>query len=445
MLIQADSIDYDENTGQIKASGNIYFHDFDRNEQLWAERVEYDTASEAGKFYDVRGETTPHIDARPGVLTSSSPFYFQGKWAERLKGKYILYEGFITNCKMPNPWWRLRGPKFEIEPGERAIAHRSLFLVRKMPLFYAPFFYKSLRKMPRKSGFLMPSAGNSSRRGLMFGFGYYWAINRSYDATYRFQDFTERGFAHHLDLRGKPREGTDFDAIFYGVQDRGLKLSGNQPPIKQGGLSVYVVAKSELGKGWSGRASINYLSSFTFRAGVHGIVQRGDRFGGPIGRFREQELVRLYLQRGLHAPGELPAGRVRRHRPRDRSRRQGERFGDDPKAAGGRFRRPRPQDQEGPAILVLHALHRRLAVSFAARLFIRHRAHRPLPVKRVHAPAGRGAHRHHGVALEGLSPDPELRSTGNLLRPEPDAPPTTGTTCPERTSCAIPTSLRWTW
>src|SRR5262249_26686376 len=174
-----------------------------------------------GKFYNVRGKGQPRIDARPGVLTSSSPFYFQGEWAERIGNHYLLYNGFVTNCKMPKPWWRLKGPRFDIAPDERALAYRTRFLVRKFPVSFTPFFYKSLEKVPRRSGFLPPNVANSSRLGKMLGIGYFWAINRSYDVTYLVQDYTERGFAHHFDFRGKPRAGTDFDAIFYGVPERG--------------------------------------------------------------------------------------------------------------------------------------------------------------------------------------------------------------------------------
>ena len=54
----------------------------------------------------------------------------------------------------------------------------------------------------------------------MIGAGYYWAIHRSYDLTYRTQWFTQRGFAHHADFRGKPTKDSDFDTIFYGVDDK---------------------------------------------------------------------------------------------------------------------------------------------------------------------------------------------------------------------------------
>ena len=262
--LAADEIDYDDDTGDVNARGNVVFHQYVRGEELHADRVEYNTRDETGKYFNVRGWSRTHVVARPGVLTSDNPMYFEGEWAERRHEKYFLYNGFITNCKLPNPWWTLRGPSFDIIPEERAIARNAVFRLRWMPLFITPYFYKSLEKVPRKSGFLMPNVGHSSIFGFMVGLGYFWAINRSYDLTYRFQDFTERGLAHHLDFRGKPHEGADFDAIFYGVQDNGLKES-NGTVLKQGGFSIYATGRADLGDGFYARGTIDYLSSLTFR------------------------------------------------------------------------------------------------------------------------------------------------------------------------------------
>jgi LPS-assembly protein len=278
-LLKADELDWNEETNYAEARGNVYFQHFEQGEELWADRVEYNLAEETGKFYNVRGQAPIEIDSRPGILRSDNPFYFQGKWAERLKEKYVLHDGFITNCKVPNPWWRLRGPKFDVIPNDRALAYRAVFKVRNIPLFYAPYFYKSLEREPRKSGFLTPNLGNSSRRGKMVGAGYYWAINRSYDATYRTQYFTQRGFAHTADIRGKPRAGTDFNAFLYGVSDRGLKYQdfcevpgpgGTQfvectKRRKEGGFIFSFSGRSDLKPGLYVRTEVNYLSSLNFR------------------------------------------------------------------------------------------------------------------------------------------------------------------------------------
>jgi LPS-assembly protein len=265
MLFRADEIEYDQETGDVKATGHVYFKHLVKNEQIWASRLEYNTEEEKGKFYDVIGETLPRIVVRRGVLPGNSPFHFEGEWAERIGDRYLLYNGWVTNCKLPNPWWRLKGPRFEIVPGDHATSHNSVFLLRRMPLFYTPFFYHSLAKNPRKSGFLTPNLVPRSKRGFMVGVGYYWAIARDYDLTYRIQDFTTHAFTHHVDFRAKPREGTDLDFILYGVQDRGQPQSNNAPPPTYSGLSLYAVGRSDLGHGWTARGNLNYISSFRFR------------------------------------------------------------------------------------------------------------------------------------------------------------------------------------
>ena len=264
MVLKADEIDYNEETGDAEARGHVYFQHFERNEIIVASRARYNTETEIGRFEQPRGYAKTKIQAHPGYLTSDNPFYFEGEWAERRSEKYILYNGMITGCVLPNPWWTLTGPKFDIIPEDRALAYKAVFRLKKVPLFYTPFFRKSLEKEPRQSGFLTPNLGNSSRRGIFFGLGYYWAINRSYDVTYRVQDFTERGFAHHIDFRGKPTQSSDFDMIFFGVQDSGIQIS---PGViqKQGGFNIYAVGHIDLGDGFTARGNLNYLSSLLFR------------------------------------------------------------------------------------------------------------------------------------------------------------------------------------
>jgi len=102
--------------------------------------------------------------------------------------------------------------------------------------------------------------------------GYQWVsgtgttpyFESSYDLTYRAQYYTVRGLVHHVDFRGKPRPGTDYDIIAYGVQDKGVPNSGS-PPQKYSGISLLAVGQSDLGNGWTARANINYITSFRFR------------------------------------------------------------------------------------------------------------------------------------------------------------------------------------
>jgi len=264
MKLTADEVDYDQDSGDAEFRGHVHYENFGEGNQLYCDHGKYNVNDETGIFWQVTGTSPAKILARPGLLTTNNPFYFEGKWAERKDDRYVLHDGFVTDCKVPKPWWRLVGPKFDIFPHDHAIAYHTVYRIKRLPLFYSPAFYKSLKKTPRKSGFLTPHAGHSSLRGMMIGQGYYWAINRSYDLLYEAQYFTTRGFAHTLDFRGKVRPGTDFDFNLYGVNDRGLDL-GNGKVQKQGGVLFSFDGRSDLGHGWEARGQVNYLSSFLFR------------------------------------------------------------------------------------------------------------------------------------------------------------------------------------
>lgn len=265
MVLFADEIDYDEQKEYAEARGNVRFESYKDGQIIRCDRAEYSLKDEKGKFYRISGTSPAKIEARPGLLTTDNPFYFEGQSAERDGLRYVLYNGYFTDCRLPQPWWIIKGPKFDVIPGDRAIARNAVFRLKGVPIFYTPFFYKSLKKQPRNSGFLTPNFGNSNRRGFMFGAAYFWAINRSYDALYRIQLFTQRGFAHTVDFRGIVRDGTDFGLNFYGANDRGLLLQDGTRGIKAPGYVVSFRGRSEIGKGWSARGEVNYLSSFLFR------------------------------------------------------------------------------------------------------------------------------------------------------------------------------------
>jgi len=260
----ADMVDYNDDTGDLEAWGNIRYENFLDGTKLSCDHLTYNVNTESGIFYNVRGTSEPTIISRPGLLTTSNPFYFEGKWGERVDGKYIVHDGFITDCKVPKPWWRLTGAKFDILPNDRAITHRAVFHVKKVPIFYFPFYYKSLKKLPRQSGFLTPNIGHSSTFGEMFGLAYYWAISRSYDALAHIQYFTKRGPAETIEFRGKVRPGTDFSLNLFAVQDRGVNI-GNGVIQEQGGNEFTFDGHSDLGDGWLARVHLDELSSFLFR------------------------------------------------------------------------------------------------------------------------------------------------------------------------------------
>jgi LPS-assembly protein len=259
MQLKADEVDYDADTGDAHARGHVHFEHFVRGEKLDCDSADYNINLETGKFYDVSGSANTRVQARKGLLTTKNPFYFQGKWAERLNDHYILHDGFLTDCTLPRAWWRLKGPTFEVVPGEHATGHNAWFYFKGMPLIYLPYYYKSLEKRPRRSGIMNPNFGNSSTRGATLGLGYYWAINRSYDFTYHMLYYSAAGLTQHVGFRGDPNEKSKFDIQYDKVDDRRPLV------VPASGAFLLASGKTDLGHGWLARGDLDYITSFGFR------------------------------------------------------------------------------------------------------------------------------------------------------------------------------------
>lgn len=258
MYLEADTVIRDSKTEHITAVGNVFYENFDNGLKMAGTRAEYDLITKTGTFFEVRGEAPVRIDPKPGLLITTNPFYFTGEKAEVIVGRYLLHNGFVTDCKPEDVWWRLRAKTFDIIPNERAISRKSVMYLKNIPIFYFPWFRKSLETQPRKSGFLTPNIGNSSQRGQTVGLGYFWAINRSYDLTYRTQIYTKRGLAHQADFSGWVNSRTNFDVSLFG-------LGGNAAQKAEGGYVLSAEGKSILGRGWEGRGELRQLSSLGFR------------------------------------------------------------------------------------------------------------------------------------------------------------------------------------
>ena len=102
MLLRADEIDYDQDADYAEARGMSSSTTSPVASTLRPDRVEYHLDEHTGKFYEVKGSSPAKLEARPGVLTTTSPFSFEGRWAERLQDRYILHEGIspTASCRV---------------------------------------------------------------------------------------------------------------------------------------------------------------------------------------------------------------------------------------------------------------------------------------------------------------------------------------------------------
>jgi LPS-assembly protein len=261
--IRADEIVYNLTTGDITASGHMVLEGGPSDIHIRATRATYNIKSESGKFYDVVGTTGARVRGKNVLLTSSSPFAFSGKLVEKAgRDRIIVHEGTVTSCSIEDPKWVFRAEKVDVRLGLNAKLYHSTFRLAKVPIFYFPFATLPVEKQGRQSGFLIPSIGQSSRKGFILGESVYWAINRSMDLAVGAEYWSRRGWAQHGQFRSKPSEDSFLDIRYFGVIDRGAEsVSQNQ-----GGQEVSLNAEdAKLPLGFRGVADLNYLSSYVFR------------------------------------------------------------------------------------------------------------------------------------------------------------------------------------
>jgi LPS-assembly protein len=259
MQIKADELDWNTDTNYVEARGHVHFEYYARGEKLDCDKAQYYLDDDAGDFYNVKGSAASTIQARPGLNTTTNPFYFEGQWLEKKDDTYIVHNGFLTDCTIPSPWWIFKGPTFTIVPGTSAITRNSWFYLKKVPLFYTPYFYKDLKKQPRRSGLLLPGVGTSSSHGYTAAFGYYWVINRSYDLAYNGTYYTGAGLGNYVEFRGRVNANSDFDLQLFG-----LKTHDVTEGTSDQGLHVTLTAKYFLGDGWEAHGQVDYLTSLAF-------------------------------------------------------------------------------------------------------------------------------------------------------------------------------------
>lgn len=259
---RADQMTYNSGTGDASAEGHVVLEGGLNDEHIEAARGRYNLRSEVGHFEDVRGTTGVRQRGQRVLLSSDSPFFFSGKVVEKTGPDYfVVYDGSITTCELPQPKWVFHTHRAVVEAGENASIYRSTFLIHGVPVLYLPYATHPIERLPRQSGFLIPSVGHSSSKGYIVGESVFWAINRSMDATIGAEYYSTRGWAQRGEFRARPSENSFAEFSYYGVLDRGT----GYPPVDQGGEDVRLIAEQSSWHNFRAVANLDYLSSYVFR------------------------------------------------------------------------------------------------------------------------------------------------------------------------------------
>lgn len=260
-ILRADEATYNADSGEAVATGHFTVDGGPNDDHIKASHGTYNLTTETGRFYDVTATTGLRFAGSRVILTSTAPFAFTGQLVEKTSSDhYVVYNGSITTCELPHPKWKFQARRVVVDVGGNASIYHSDFFLHGFPIFYFPYATHPVEREARHSGFMIPTAGNSSTRGFIAGDSYYWVIDRSMDATIGGEYFSKRGSSQRGEFRARPSATSYVDLNYFGVIDRGI----GTPPLREGGQEVRLAAEGNF-DGFRAVSNIDYLSSFLFR------------------------------------------------------------------------------------------------------------------------------------------------------------------------------------
>ena len=260
--LRADHVEYNEVTYDVTAHGHVIFDH--ENQHMEADDAEFNVDTGQGIFHHVHG--TVHAVSRPNaqVLITQNPLTFDAEEVDRINElTYTFKRAQLTVCDPAKPTWQFFAASGTIHLNEKVAMLNANFRLLKIPLIWFPYATAPEGDHIRQSGFLIPTAGETSLKGLVLGDAYYWAPKRWIDATLGGEYLSRRGWLENEEVRATPWEGVSLVASFFGVQDRGLPSPTG--PVKQGGEETKILFSALLPHGWRAVADVDLLSSLTFR------------------------------------------------------------------------------------------------------------------------------------------------------------------------------------
>ena len=194
--INADLIEYDQVSDELYATGNVSIEG--GGVKLTGSSLELSVKDNIGVI--------PNASFSPSLESSSN--IFSNKM--RGKAKVIFLEGedkkrlqnaSITSCAAGQDDWFIKASEIEINDTSKIITAKNAKLELKgVPILYSPLLNFSFND-DRKSGFLTPSLGTTSRSGLESSIPYYFNLSPTSDATITPRYFGKRG----LQMQGEYR------------------------------------------------------------------------------------------------------------------------------------------------------------------------------------------------------------------------------------------------
>jgi lipopolysaccharide transport LptD-like protein len=251
--LQADRVTFNSTTDDMIAEGNVIF-DQGAEQRVTAHRAEINWRTKRGVFWDTTGFTNR-------TQTGDYVFFTAARVEKTGPDTYELFDAAVTACEDVIPKWSFKTKRAELKMGDRVTMRNAVFRVKTLPAFVLPYAWIPATRRERKSGFLLPSTGNSNQKGRTLKLAYYQTLGQSADITFRGDIYTQRGLGMGAEFRAQTDEKSFLRLGVFTVKDRLFGPDGE----KQGGTAFIAEGVQHLGHGWLAVGNVSLVTSLAFR------------------------------------------------------------------------------------------------------------------------------------------------------------------------------------
>ncbi len=264
--LYADQVDIYTDEFRLVATGNVVFAS--QGSRVAAERIEFDTKQLTGTFYSATGSVNLADEVQRSMFGTQEPdMHFYGETIEKLGPRtYRLTNGGFTSCIQPTPRWEITASTVTLNLDRYAVMRNSVLEVKGVPVFYLPVMYYPIQEDGRATGFLVPTYGASTFRGQMLSNAFFWAINRSHDATFFHDWYSDAGHGAGAEYRYMLGPGSEGFARTYFLSEWAIESEGI--PARNS-YALRGNSRHRISDNLSARGQIYYFSDITVQQMFH--------------------------------------------------------------------------------------------------------------------------------------------------------------------------------
>lgn len=213
-VLTADELYQDTENEFIELIGNV--HILYQNQEIRSQKAVIFTKSKKAIFIgdvyikspqaEIEGdEVITDYDGDTGLIKNgivkSNNIIFRGRTIQKLSAvDYYVLDASYTSCTNCPSTWAFDGSQIRAELGGYAYLKNTILKFGSVPVFWFPYLVLPINSQ-RESGLLPPALDYFDNTGTIVTLSYFWAINRSTDATFTLKNYELAGLKSLAEYR----------------------------------------------------------------------------------------------------------------------------------------------------------------------------------------------------------------------------------------------------